>query len=219
MMTAIVNVFEEAGVTVSKKTETTLLRTPNQTPLTSPLVIEAAGQRYKQTTVFVPGRPYLRDCRRYAGDQRTGPTRVSILRSVQAGAVRYGDRCFHAEGAQANVRRDGDAAVCVTWTLGVEHFAALHSAHRKLLLRIVGFHRRQRTGHRISYAKALKNAQCKSVETTIHRRCLVFAGAVQRAKTERQTIERSGEKSLLSDPGSGSRLGTKKYKETCQDNR
>ena len=47
MMTVIVTVFEAAGLTVSeKKTETMLLRTPDQPPRTSPLVIEAAGQRY-----------------------------------------------------------------------------------------------------------------------------------------------------------------------------
>ena len=46
MMTVIVNVFEAAGLTVpEKKAETMPLRTPNQTPLNSPLVIEAAGQR------------------------------------------------------------------------------------------------------------------------------------------------------------------------------
>ena len=46
------NVFEAVGLTVSeKKTEAMLLRTLNQTPLTSPLVIEAAGQ-YKQTVQF-----------------------------------------------------------------------------------------------------------------------------------------------------------------------
>ena len=46
MMTVIVKVFEEAGLTVSEqKTETMILRTPDQAPCTSPLVIEAAGQR------------------------------------------------------------------------------------------------------------------------------------------------------------------------------
>ena len=50
MMTVIVTVFEAAGLTVSeKKTETTLLPTPNQALRTSPLVVEAAGQRYMQT--------------------------------------------------------------------------------------------------------------------------------------------------------------------------
>ena len=43
-------VFEAVGLTVSEnKTEAMLLRTPDQTTLTQPLVIEAAGQRYKQT--------------------------------------------------------------------------------------------------------------------------------------------------------------------------
>ena len=51
MMTVIVTVFKAEGPTVSeKKTDSMLLRTPNQAPCTSPLVIEAAGQRYRQTT-------------------------------------------------------------------------------------------------------------------------------------------------------------------------
>ena len=53
MMTAIVTVFEAAGLTVSEKTETMLLRTPDQAPCTTPLVIEAAGQRYRQATQFL----------------------------------------------------------------------------------------------------------------------------------------------------------------------
>ena len=67
---------------------------------------------------------------------------------------------------------------CVTWALGLEeHFARrLRTAHHNLLLRIIGFQRRQRTDHRMSYAKALKKAQCESVETTIHKRRLLFIG-------------------------------------------
>ena len=76
---------------------------------------------------------------------------------------------------------------CVTWAFGVEHSSVLHSAHRKLLLRIIGSHRRQRIGHGMSYAKALKKAQCESVETTIRKRRLLFAGGVRRAKPERLT--------------------------------
>ena len=53
MMTVIVTVFEAAGLTVSeKKIETMLLRTPDNAPCSSPLVIEAAGQKYRQTTQF-----------------------------------------------------------------------------------------------------------------------------------------------------------------------
>ena len=54
MMTVILTVFETAGLTVSeKKTATMLLRTPNQAIRTSPLVVEAAGQRYMQTMQFL----------------------------------------------------------------------------------------------------------------------------------------------------------------------
>ena len=54
MMTVIVTVFEAAGLTVSEKmTEYMLLRTPDHAPYTSPLVNEAAGQRYRQTTQFL----------------------------------------------------------------------------------------------------------------------------------------------------------------------
>ena len=42
VMTVIVTVVEAAGLAVSEKTETMLLRTPDQAPCTSPLVKEAA---------------------------------------------------------------------------------------------------------------------------------------------------------------------------------
>ena len=75
---------------------------------------------------------------------------------------------------------------CVTWTLGQEHFAELRTAHHNLL-RIIGFQRRQRADHLMSYAKALKKAQCESVETTIRKRRLLFAGAEPRTTNERLT--------------------------------
>ena len=76
---------------------------------------------------------------------------------------------------------------CVTWTLGKEHFAELRTAHHRFLLRIIGFQRRHRRDHLTSYAKALKKAQCESIETTIRKRRLLFAGCVQRTHNERLT--------------------------------
>ena len=73
---------------------------------------------------------------------------------------------------------------CVTWNLGNEHFAELRTAYHRFLLRIIGFQRRQRTDHLMSYAKALKKAQRESVETTIRKQCLLFAGGVQRTNNE-----------------------------------
>ena len=54
MMTVLVTVFEAVGLIVSgKKTETMLLRTPNQAIRTSQLVVDAAGQGYMQTVLFL----------------------------------------------------------------------------------------------------------------------------------------------------------------------
>ena len=63
---------------------------------------------------------------------------------------------------------------------------------------MIGFQRRQRTDHFTSYVKALKNAQCESVETSIRKRRLPFAEAWQRPNNERQTREAGGE-----NPGPG----------------
>ena len=54
MIPVIVTVFEAVGLTVSEKeTETILLRTPNQALQISPLVNEAAEQRYRLTMQFL----------------------------------------------------------------------------------------------------------------------------------------------------------------------
>ena len=74
---------------------------------------------------------------------------------------------------------------CVTWTLGKEYFTDLRTAHHRFL-RIIGFRRRQRTDH-LMYTKALKKAQCESIETTIRKGHLLFAGGAQRTNNERLT--------------------------------
>ena len=68
---------------------------------------------------------------------------------------------------------------CVTCTLCQEHFFELRTAHHNFPLRVIGLQRRQRTVHLTSYAKPFKKAQCVSVETTIRKRRLLFAGTVQ----------------------------------------
>ena len=72
---------------------------------------------------------------------------------------------------------------CVAWTLGVEHIAVLQSSHGRLLLRIIGFHRRQRTDHRMSYARTLKKARCESVEKTIRKMASPSRGGRPAGKT------------------------------------
>ena len=77
---------------------------------------------------------------------------------------------------------------CVTWALGREHFGELRVAHDQLLpTDRFGFQRQQRTDHLMLHAKALKTAQCESVESVIRKRGLLFAGGVQRTTDERLT--------------------------------
>ena len=72
---------------------------------------------------------------------------------------------------------------CVTWTLSAQHFGRFRSVDHQVLLRVIGFQRRQRADYTIlSYAKALKKTRCESIETTIRKRRLFFAGGRGAAK-------------------------------------
>eukprot|EP00752_Nemacystus_decipiens_P010806 g9612.t1 len=54
-----------------------------------------------------------------------------------------------------------------------------------LLLRVIGHRRKRGTHWQLSYAQALKRVGCQSVEATIRRRRLLFAGAVARQPDKR----------------------------------
>ena len=109
-------------------------------------------------------------------------------RSIQAAAVRYGGCPVRSQGVHAKDPFDGSPAVRVRIVdLSKEHFAELRTVHHRFLLRIIDFQRRNRTDHLVSYAKALKEAQCEGVQTTIRKWRLLFAGAVQWANNERLT--------------------------------
>ena len=193
MMTTIVTVLETAaGLTVSgQKTEAMLLRASDQAPRILPLVIEAAGQRYRQaTTQFI----YLCGVVNASADimpEIKGRDRLAwgcykrfqqeLLYGMEAAPFTLKVRVLKAEVIETLPYG------CATWTLGKEHVAQLRTAHHTFLLRIVGFQRRQPTDHLMWYAKALRKAQCESVETTFSKRRLRFAEAVQRTSNARQS--------------------------------
>ena len=144
MMTVIVTVFEAAGLTMSEKTETMLLRTPDRAPCTSPLVIEAAVERYRRTTQFL----YLGGLIDASADIM--PEIKRRVRLAWACYSRFTRELCNMEAAPFALKlRMLKAEVmetllygCVTCTLGKEHFAELRTAHHRYLLRIIGFHRR-----------------------------------------------------------------------------
>ncbi|CAB1113062.1 unnamed protein product [Ectocarpus sp. CCAP 1310/34] len=187
MMTIIVEVFREFGLTVSeRKTETLVMRVkekqrPPPTP-PPPLTIEAAGQRYAQTTEF-----------RYLGgliNEQGDLTREINHRSKAAWACirRYATELFDRPGAPFRLKArllQAEAVEallygCMTWSPRRNHYGMLQTTHHRLLLRVIGYRRKRGTYRQLSYAQALKRVGCQSVEATVRQRRLLFAGAVAR---------------------------------------
>ena len=70
---------------------------------------------------------------------------------------------------------------CATWTMRSQDFSSLRTAHHKLLLRIIGFRRKDRIGYKpLSYREVLERTGSERIETTIRKRQLGFAGALVR---------------------------------------
>ena len=62
-----------------------------------------------------------------------------------------------------------------------QDFKSLRTAHHKLLLRIIGFRCKDRTGYKpLSYGEVLERTGSERIETTIRKRQLGFAGALVR---------------------------------------
>ena len=55
-----------------------------------------------------------------------------------------------------------------TWTMRSQDFSSLRTAHHKLLLRIIGFRRKDRIGYKpLSYREVLERTGSERIETTI----------------------------------------------------
>ena len=174
---------QEFGQTVSeKKTEAMHLWSHPHTA-SNALRIEAAGQRYKQTTEFV----YLGGAISESADldieikRRMGAAWVSVRK--------YSSQLYDRRNARLSLKiRLFKAEVmevmlygCATWTMRSQDFSSLRTAHHKLLLRIIGFRRQDRIGYKpLSYRKVLERTGSERIETTIRKRQLRFARALVR---------------------------------------
>ena len=104
-----------------------LLRMPSQTSLAPPLVIEAAGQRHRQTNQFL----YLGGVIHESADLSFEIERRILL--MWACFKRFGPELYDRTTAPLSLEvRTLKAEVietllngCVTWTLSVHHFARL----------------------------------------------------------------------------------------------
>ena len=144
--------------------------------------IKAAGQRYKQTETFLClGGAISVDAKMSIEINR----RISAWVRIR----KYSSQVYDRPNAELSLKvRLLKAEVIeallygfATWTLRSEDFDSLRIAHHKLLLRVVGFRRKDRTGYKpLSYRAVLEVTECERVEKTIRKRQLWFAGTLVR---------------------------------------
>ena len=187
MMGVIVVTCQEFGLTVSeKKTEAMHLWSHPHTT-SNALRIEAAGQQYKQTTEFV-----------YLGGAISESADLDIEIKLRIGAAwasvrKYSSQLYDRRNARLSLKiRLFKAEVmeamlygCATWTMRSQDFSSLRTAHHKLLLRIIGFRRKDRIGYKpLSYREVLERTGSERIETTIRKRQLGFAGPLYDKATQ-----------------------------------
>jgi hypothetical protein len=187
MMECIVSTCAAFGLTVSEtKTKTVHMRTRDE--VRAAVHIEAAEQSYEQVDRFVylgggiaddgdiifeirrrrqrAGYTLKQYCKQ-AFHPKTGialKTKLSLLKSEVTGALLYG---------------------CETWTLHRLHYDLVRRSHHHSLLRCIGFQKKRRTDHLLAYHEVLARTKCQSIETTILRRRLIWAGKLVRMEDSR----------------------------------
>ena len=151
------------------------------------LRIEAAGQRYKQTTEFVylgaiSGSAYLdiEVKRRIGAAWANVKIYSSQLYDRRNTRLSLKIRLFKAEVAEAMLYG------CATWTMRSQDFSSLRIAYHKPLLCIIGFRRKYRTGYKpLLSGEFLERTGSERIETTIRKRQVGFAGALIRQGNSR----------------------------------
>ena len=155
MMGVIVVTCQEFGLTVSEKTTEAMHLWSHPHTTSNALRIEAAGQRYKQTTEFV-----------YLGGAISESADLDIEIKRRIGAAwasvrKYSSQLYDRRNARLSLK--------------------IRTTHHKLLLRIIGFRRKDRIGYKpLSYREVLERTGSERIETTIRKRQLGFAGALVR---------------------------------------
>ena len=182
MMAVFVEGFGTFGLTISEsKVETMYMPIPLAP--TAKIVFNATGQQYRQTTSFtslggtVTETPNLSDeidrriragwmsFKRYKRELYDRPK--AILLPLKARMVR-------SEVVEAILYR------CATWTPLKRHYTKHRTTHHRMLLRILGAWCKSPNKRILSYKDTLQQTECESIETTMHMRKLLWAGALLR---------------------------------------
>ena len=74
---------------------------------------------------------------------------------------------------------------CMTWSPKKPDYDRLRRVHRSMLLPCLGWRKRKRHDHTLSHADVLAQTDSESVEATVRKRRILFAGFVARIWEER----------------------------------
>ena len=74
---------------------------------------------------------------------------------------------------------------CITWSPRACHYDTLHRTHHRFLTRCIGWRKHNRADHPISYLNTLPKTGSESIEATLRRRRILFAGFVVRMEETR----------------------------------
>ena len=74
---------------------------------------------------------------------------------------------------------------CVTWSSRACHYDTLRRAHHRFFTRRIGWQKHNRADHPISYLDTLIKTGRESIEATLPRRRILFAGFVARTEDTR----------------------------------
>ena len=181
MMEVIVEVCRTFALTVSAK-KTEIMCMPPPRTLRTVVQIEAAGQTYKQVQSFT----YLGGAVTEVPDmsvELARRTRACWMRIRRYLRELYGQPKVALSLKTRMVKAEAIEALfygCSMWILGQEHYAKLRTVHHRVLRRIIGA-QRKRSDHRMtSYNRTLEITRCKSIETTLRTRRLLWVGTLLR---------------------------------------
>ena len=192
MVDVIVAACEEFGLPVSEMKIEVIHVWSHLSTASNTLQIEAGGRRYKQTTEFV----YLGGAISESVDLDTDIKHP--IGVAWASVRRYSSQMYNPRNARLSLKiRLFKAEVveamlygCTTWTMRSQDSSSVRTAHPKLLLCIIGFRRKNRTGYKpLSYEEVLERTAFKCIETTIWKRNLgspgpLFGKATQGSQSE-----------------------------------
>ena len=179
MMDVIVVACREFGLTVSEKKTEVMHLWSHPSTASNTLRIEAAGQRHTTESVYLGGA---------INESANFDTEIKRrIGAAWASVRRYGSQLYDRRNARLSLKiRLFKAEVvkamlygCATWTMRSQDFSSLRTAHHNLLLRIIGFRRKDRIGYKPpSYGEVLERTGSERIEATIRKRQLGFAGAL-----------------------------------------